>query len=341
MKRVLLLITICSLSFCTSYCQLYISVNKFIASLDSTQKAMAVYSFDNEERYNFHFFPKDNRKGLMFNDMNVVQKKAAWQMINAFLSDNAVKKVGNIMEMEKVLKQQENRKDDDHTRDPGKYFITIFGVPGKSTIWGWRLEGHHITFNFSSQGNKLLSGSPGFMGSNPSIVESGPLKGRQILKEEADNGFHFLHSLSSSQLSEALVDTTAPGEIITFVNRKVLDINPAGIKYSRLKNVQQQELLLLIRLYVNRYTKLLADKILKEIEAADLNKISFAWAGYTKQQLGKPHYYRIQGPTFIIEYDNSQNNANHVHTVFRDLNNDFGGDELMEHYKSSHSVQSK
>lgn len=324
-------------SITSSYCQYQVkSAIKFISTLDSAQKARALYPFDNDERFNFHFFPKDDRKGLMFNDMGPVQKDAALALMNSSLSDNAIKKIGNIMQLESVLKAQENRKTDDHYRDPGKYYVTIFGIPGSGTTWGWRLEGHHITFNFSSKNGTLISGTPGFLGTNPAIVQTGPKKGTQVLKEEADRGFALLHTFSKDQLKQSLVDTLAPKEIITFINRKVMDINPHGIKYGDLNAKQQEQLLQLIRLYINRYTKLLADKMLKEIQSAGLENLSFAWAGYTEPVIGKPHYYRIQGPTIIIEYDNSQNNANHVHSVVRDIKNDFGSDLLLDHYKTSH-----
>jgi hypothetical protein len=145
-----------------------------------------------------------------------------------------------------------------------------------------------------------------------------------------------LHALSNTQLPKAVIDTTAPNEIITFVSRVAMIELPAGIRYTELNTSQQQQLLQLIGVYVHRYTKLFADAMLKEIQDAGLENLRFAWAGAQDPQIGKPHYYRIQGPTIIIEYDNSQNYANHVHSVVRDLNHDFGGDVLLEHYKASH-----
>ncbi|HEX8277780.1 MAG TPA: DUF3500 domain-containing protein, partial [Segetibacter sp.] len=242
-----------------------------------------------------------------------------------------------IMELENVLKQIENRKADDHYRDPGKYNVTIFGLPGNNTTWGWRFEGHHICFNFSAKDKKLVSGTPGFFGANPATVRTGPHKGLQVLKEETEKGFTLLHSFTKEQLKKAIIDTTAPGDIITFINRKAMIDNPAGVLYSEMTTTQQEQLLQLIKVYVHRYTKLYADEMLKEIQQAGLNNLRFAWAGFTEPDAGKANYYRIQGPTIIIEYDNSQNNANHIHSVLRDLKNDFGGDLLLEHYKSGHS----
>ena len=321
----------------TSFAQTNVQrANNFISLLNSAQKEKALFPFDTEERFNFHFFPKDDRKGLIIRDMDPSQRSAAMLLFKSCISDNAVKKIGDIMELEKVLMVVEKRKPDDHFRDPEKYYVSIFGIPAEGNIWGWRLEGHHITFNFSSKGNQLISGTPGFLGTNPGIVQDGPQKGKQVLKEESDRGFALLHSFTKVQMEKVLIDTTAPNEIITFVSRKALGIKPAGIWYGQMNKHQQEGFLQLLRLYIDRYTKLLADKMLKEIQAAGLENLSFAWAGAKEPMIGKPHYYRIEGPTIIIEYDNSQNNANHVHSVIRDLKNDFGGDELLEHYKTSH-----
>lgn len=317
--------------------QMVAAAKAFINTLDSSQKALALFPFDTDERYNFHFFPIENRKGISFNELTSLQKQAAKSLIKTCLSDEATKKVDEIMQLENVLKEIENRKADDHFRDPGKYNMTIFGLPSNNTTWGWRFEGHHICFNFSARDKKLVSGTPGFFGANPAIVRSGPYKGLQVLKEETEAGFALLHSLSGEQLKKAMIDTTAPGDIITFVNRKAMIEHPAGVLYAEMTTSQQQQLLKLISIYVQRNTKLFADEMLKDIQQAGLNNLRFAWAGFTEPDAGRPYYYRVQGPSIIVEYDNTQNNANHVHSVLRDLKNDFGGDLLLEHYKADHS----
>lgn len=316
------------------------AAKEFINTLDSSQKVIALYPFDADERYNFHFVPMENRKGISFNDLSSSQKQAAKDLIKTCLSENAAKKVNQIMELENVLKHIEDRKADDHYRDPGKYNLTIFGIPADNTTWGWRFEGHHICFNFSAKDKKLVSGTPGFFGANPAVVRSGPHKGLQVLKEETETGFALLHSLTKEELKKAIIDTTAPGDILTFASRKAIIENPAGILYSEMNPKQQEQLLGLINVYVHRYTKLFADEMLKEIQRAGLKNLRFAWAGYNQPDAARPYYYRIQGPTIIIEYDNSQNNANHVHSVLRDLKNDFGGDLLLEHYKTDHASHS-
>jgi hypothetical protein len=180
----------------------------------------------------------------------------------------------------------------------------------------------------------LVSGTPGFIGSNPAVVLSGPEKGLEILKDETQLGFNLLHSLNADQKQKAVMSVKAPGDIITASDRKAMIENPQGILYSGLNSQQQKLFMQLLSLYIHRYTATFASTMMKELEDAGMSNLRFAWAGDEQPGVGHPHYYRIQGPTIIIEYDNTQNNANHIHTVVRDLKNDFGGDLLLEHYKN-------
>jgi hypothetical protein len=311
------------------------SAQHFLHSLSREQRAKAQFPFDAEERYNWHYIPKDDRKGIPIGDLDEGQKKAAFELLHTALSDDAYTKATSIIQLEPVLKAIENRPADDHYRDPNKYYFTVFGNPSADSVWGWRLEGHHVSLNFSSENNEVVSGTPGFFGSNPAIVLSGPEKGKQILKDETELGANLLHALTDDQLKEAVISEEAPGEIFTTNSRKAMISNPQGILYTKLNESQKKLFMQLLSLYIHRYTKLFAATMMKEIETAGLNNLRFAWAGKHQPGPGNPCYYRIQGPGIIIEYDNTQNNANHVHTVIRDLNNDFGGDELMEHYKHS------
>ena len=312
------------------------AADKFISLLDTAQHTKTVYPFGSEERYSFHYFPINDRKGLPLDEMTEKQKTAAFDLMKTSLSSTTIKKVKEIIDLENILKELEHRKPEDHFRDPGKYYLAIFGIPADSTIWGWRFEGHHVSFNFSASDNKLVSGTPGFLGSNPAVVPEGPKKGQEVLKEERTWAFSLLRHLTAEQLHKAIIDTAAPGEIITGINRKAMIEHPVGLKFPEMSKTQQQELLKLISLYIHRYKKDFADNMLREIQHAGLDNLYFAWAGQTQSGIGHPHYYRIQGPTLIIEYDNTQNNANHVHTVVRDLLHDYGGDMLLEHYHSGH-----
>lgn len=314
--------------------QIAAAATTFLSSLSDEQKAKAQFVFTDEERYNWHFIPKE-RKGIRVGDLNEAQLKSAMGLLKASVSDECYSKAAAIIQLENVLREVENRAASDMYRSPTNYCFSVFGKPGTDSIWGWRLEGHHISLNFSTANNQIISGTPGFLGSNPAIVLAGPEKGMQVLKDETDLGLSLVKSLDEAQLKKAIISKEAPADIITSASRKAMIENPQGVFYKELNAEQQKKMMQLLSLYIHRYTKLFAKNMMDEITAADINKLQFAWAGELQTGPGHPHYYRIQGPTIIIEYDNTQNNANHVHSVLRDLYHDFGGDELLEHYKSS------
>jgi hypothetical protein len=303
---------------------------RFLQGLSTSQKAQAQFSFTDEERYHWNYVPTE-RKGLPLKDLTNEQYQMAMEMLRSVLSDTGYAKTKAIIELENVLKEVENRSAADHYRDPGKYYVSVFGNPQADSLWGWRFEGHHVAFNFTAGEKGLVSGTPGFLGANPAVVQTGPQKGKEVLKEETARGFELLHSFTEEQRKKAILSSEAPGEIMTANSRKAMLEKPEGILYNELNSRQQALLLQLLRLYLERYKQAVAAAMMKEVEAAGLATLRFAWAGAEQPGIGHPHYYRIQGPTLIIEYDNTQNNANHVHTVVRDLKNDFG-DQLLDHY---------
>ncbi len=307
------------------------AANEFLQTLTGEQRSAIQFDFDANERYNWHYIPK-SRKGLPLKELSETQRQSALKLLHTALSDTGFKKTTAIMQLEGILRDAEGRSTGDTYRDPSKYYFSVFGNPATDSIWGWRLEGHHISFNFSAKNNELVSGTPGFLGTNPAIVLSGPEKGKQILENETELGFSLIQSLDADQARKAIISDEAPSEIITAADRKAMIEHPQGILYSDLNSLQQKMFIELLSVYIHRYTRLFALIMMKEIEATGLDKLRFAWAGAQQPGIGHPHYYRIQGPTIIIEYDNTQNNANHVHTVVRDLKNDFGGDELLDHY---------
>src|SRR5690348_7607785 len=253
-----------------------------------------------------------------------------------YLSDTAFWQTKEIIQLEVVLKELEKRQKDDRYRDTGNYTFLFFGKPSDTSIWGWRFEGHHISFNFSTANNKIVAGTPGFMGANPAVVLTGPQKGEEVLKNETELGFELIRSFTAEQFQKAVISNEVPTEIVTSNSRKAMIENPQGVLFSEMNSDQQKIFLQLLSVYVNRYTKHFAADMMHEIEDAGLNNLRFAWSGSKEYVIGNPYYYRIQGPTIIIELDNTQNNVNHVHTVICDLKHDFGGDELLEHYKEYH-----
>jgi len=216
-------------------------------------------------------------------------------------------------------------------RDPERYFFSIFGTPSTRGSWGWRVEGHHISLHFTVVNGRLVAGAPTFFGANPAEVRVGPKKGLRVLGAEEDAARALLESLDSSQRTMAMINGVAPNDIVTLAKVKVDPLSPVGIPASALNSNQRA----LLRKLVGVYTDFMADDIaadrLAKIEQAGWDKVAFAWAG--PLQRGEKHYYRVQGPTFLIEYDNTQNDGNHIHSVWRDFNGDFGEDLLREHVR--------
>src|SRR5688572_23046682 len=226
----------------------------FLQTLSEKQKAKTQFGFNEEERYNWNYVPR-SRKGLTLNEMSDQQMKSAFALLRTALSDTGFNKTHSIIQLENVLRQVENRSSNDTHRDPGNYSFSIFGNPATDAIWGWRLEGHHIAFNFSSEDNRLVSGTPGFLGSNPGIVLSGSEKGKYILKDETELGFALLHSLNKVQKDKAIISNEAPGEILTAASRHAMINDPQGILYNELESGQQKIFLQLLSIYIHRYTQ--------------------------------------------------------------------------------------
>ncbi|WP_339923491.1 DUF3500 domain-containing protein [uncultured Cyclobacterium sp.] len=309
--------------------------NKFIESLSPELKKQASFPFDHSERFNWHFVPRE-RNGPTFHDFNQTQTTNALNLMRASLGTSGQEKAAAIIELENVLRAVENRPENDTYRDPLNYHFSVFGQPSADKAWGWRLEGHHLSLNFSSAKGTITSSTPSFMGSNPGIVLEGPHRNRQVLGDETNVGFQLLHSLNEPQKKQAVFANKAPADIITSNDRKAKILDQSGIKGSNLQPNQLALLKELVEVYLSRYTAEYHAALLKRIENHGWENMSFAWAGAETNSVGHPHYYSIQGAGLLIEYDNVQNNANHVHAVVRDLQNDFGGDLLQSHYLEDH-----
>jgi len=310
---------------------------QFLNSLDTELKSKTIFDLDDEERLNFNFVPII-RKGPTFHDFNDEQKEAAMALLRASLGKEGFRKTNEIIALENVLLELEGGKfkmpDGSPGRDALNYHFCVFNDPATQQFWGWRFEGHHISFNFVASKGKIVASTPSFLGSNPAIVREGPQKGKEVLKLETQLGFAMVNSLSKEQLAKALFSEKAPREILTS-NKKVVDnLEPQGISYADLTKDQKEALVKLLIVYLDNYESGFSQSLMDKINATGMDQLSFAWGGSLVP--GKGHYYRIQSPVILIEYDNTQNNANHVHTAVRDLTNDFGRDLLKEHYKESH-----
>jgi len=307
------------------------AADAFLASLSSDQRARATFAFDDEQRLDWHFIPRP-RKGLPFKDLDPVQRLLGQALLGAGLGQRGLIRAATIMSLDAVLRELEQGKGP--ARDPEMYFLSIFGDALSSKPWGWRLEGHHVALNFTMLDGKTIGSTPAFLGANPAEVLQGPRKGLRALAPEEDLARMLIKSLDDKQRAEAVVSQSAPSDILSTNLRKAEPLKPAGLQTSKLGQKQQEVLMTLLTEYGSRHAPDIAAARLDRVRAAGVGQIFFAWAGGFEK--GQGHYYRIQGPSFLVEYDNTQNNANHIHTVWRDFGSDFGADLLGMHYKQDH-----
>lgn len=307
------------------------AAKKFLGSLSPELRAKATFEFKDDERLNWHFIPKE-RKGLTLKEMEPAQRELALALLATGLSHQGYAKATNIMSLENVLAALEgpNRK---FPRDPLLYHVHVFGQPNPKGTWGWRIEGHHFSANFTIVNGELFSATPSFMGTNPAEVRTGPRTGVRVLAAEEDLGRSLIQSMSEAQRQDTIFTNVALKEIVTEAKRKVEPLPTIGINYTKLTPAQKGILIKLITEYVQRVRPELSKLDMAKIEKAGLNNLQFAWAGGLEK--GQGHYYRVQGPTFLLEYDNTQNDNNHVHAAWRDFTRDFGADLLAEHYRDT------
>jgi hypothetical protein len=302
----------------------------FVNSLTPAQRAQATFQFQDQERLNWHYIPRD-RKGLSLLDMTPEQKQVAHALLAAGLSQQGYIKTVSIMSLDEVLKIMEAGKGPH--RDPEGYFFSVFGEPSATGTWGYRIEGHHVSQNFTIVNGKV-QGAPSFFGTNPAEIREGPRKGLRILVREEDLGRQLVKSLTADQTKVAIVSKDAPMEILTEASRKAaLKGQPSGLQASNMTSSQRAILQSLLDEYCQNMTDQIDQTREDQIKKAGDN-VYFAWAG--GEEPGQGHYYRIQSPSFLVEFDNTQDNANHIHSVWRDFEGDFGLDLLKEHYQSSH-----
>ena len=299
---------------------------KFLDSLNDEQEAAVRFPFDGEDRFDWHFIPRE-RKGVALKMMTGSQRAAALDLVRTGLSEDGFTKAEIIRQLEQILFNQEGRA----IRDPDLYFFMVFGEPGANNTWGWRYEGHHISQNWTIVNGSTIAATPQFFGSNPAEVRDGPREGLRVLGSEEDQARALLGSLNESQRAAAKLSDEAPSDSLTHAQQTVTLLEDFGVAHRDLDADQQAALWSIIEEYASAQPAPVAEKRLAAVHHTGLDGIRFAWMGGESQ--GEPHYYRIQGPTFLIEYDNTQGNANHVHSVWRDFNGDFGRDLLAAHYR--------
>jgi hypothetical protein len=301
----------------------------FLGALTAEQRAKAAFDFADAERLNWHFVPR-TRRGLPLKEMTAPQREAARTLLRTGVGQRGLVKVDAIISLEQVLRDMGGNP---AQRDPDLYFFSVFGTPSGDAAWGWRLEGHHLSVNFTVVAGQPVATAPAFFGANPARVPSGPREGFRALAAEEDLARELITALRPDQRERAIIAADAPRDIITGNANDIDPLSPAGIAAT---DMDAQQSALLVRL-LDEYLAHMADDIAAErrarLQQTDFSRVTFAWAGAT--EVGQPHYYRIQGPSFLVEFDNTQNNANHIHSVWRDFNGDFGRDLLREHYAAA------
>jgi hypothetical protein len=347
------------------------TANRFLAALDEPQLAKAKFDFAADDRFKFKFTPGD-RTGLPLKEMGQHQRDLVYAMMAATLSQRGFIKASTIMSLEEILRVAEGAARgaggagggggagrggqggggqgrgggqgaqggqarggfQPIVRDPELYYVSVFGQPSMSGTWGWKVEGHHVAVNITMNNGKIVSGTPTFLGSNPAEVRDGPRKGLRVLAREEDLARDLLMALDANQKKTAVFEAKALPDIVTGENREAKMGAPVGLQASKMNSKQVQMLTALLEEYAYRLSPDVAAEMMNQIKKDGIGKLYFAWAGSEKR--GDAHYYRVQGPDFVVEYDNTQNQANHIHSVWRDLKNDFGVDTLRQHYKTAH-----
>lgn len=304
--------------------QVQLAAEKFLVSLSPEQKKVATFELKDDERENWHYVPMD-RAGVRLDALDGTQQAAAHNLLGQSLSAQGHATAKEVMALEAMLYEESGKSE---FRNPGKYTVAIFGSPSAESPWGWRFEGHHLSLNFTILDEKVALTTPFFFGTNPAEVREGERKGLRPLGSVEDTARKLARRLHGEGLHVRFTNK-APDEIITGQERAAQKLPAEGVPFSALDKESQAEFLALVRLIAASQK----GEFLK-VSAEDLSAASLAWAGEFEK--GAAHYFRIQTPKFLIEYANTQNNANHAHLVWRDFDSDFGRDVLREHLLHDH-----
>jgi hypothetical protein len=323
------------------------AAQRYLDSLDAPRRKATTFAFEDQERFRWNYRPDGFfidgatfwHEGLRLINMTPDQQQAALALLDSGVSARTADRARAIMALETYLREQERevpRWVPHVVRDPELYAFSIFGEPGGKAPWAWRAGGHHIGFHVTVIDGELVATTPFFLGANPAIVRHGTRDlGLRTLPEEEDMGRAFLKSLAPERKQVAIVSPTSPNDILTDTYRPANPaVPPRGLAFASMSGEERSRLVSLIQLYVGRATDEVAANEWQKIEAAGLDSITFAWMG--SEEFRQGHYYAIKGPTFLIEYDNTQDDATHIHSVWRDFTNDWGEDLLAAHYVAEH-----
>jgi hypothetical protein len=306
------------------------AASAFLASLPEGLRKETRYPLDSGERHDWHFVPR-SRNGASLLKLDDAQAELLGPLLATALSPEGLVMARGVIKHENLLREVETASGIDASRrDPGLYYTTIYGEPSVKTPWAWRFEGHHLSLNVTQAPGHPPAIGPVFIGANPATVPAGPQSGFRLLAAEEDLARALITMLPDARRQTATIRDTAFADIVTGNDREV-KLELEGLEASAMSAREQQALRELIGLYAARFVGEAGRDILARMDQAGFGKVRFAWAGGVEP--GQPHYYRVHGPSLLIEYDNTQNGANHIHTVYRDLQRDFGGDLLRAHYR--------
>ena len=303
-----------------------IAAEALMKGIDDKQKEALMAPMNDKERENFRYTPRD-RSGLFYKELDAKQREAVFALLKTAMSEKGLLKAKQVMMLEGILAKLVNRPE---FRDPEKYWVAVFGTPGDAKGWGWKFEGHHLSLNFTIVGDKVAL-TPSFYGSNPGEVREGEHKGLRVLADEEDVAKDLVQALLKRGVKEVIYTDKPPKEILTKEKRKADPMKPEGISAAKMNQSEQAILFQLLEVYLHRYRQELAEDELQVIIKGGMDKLHFGWAGSLEK--GEAWYYRVQGPSFLMEAANSQNDANHVHAVWRKFDGDFGRDILGDHFK--------
>jgi hypothetical protein len=305
------------------------AATQFHAALDERQRAQVSFAFEDAERFDWHYTPR-SRKGLALGAMSPVQRELALALVRTGLSEAGYAKVAGVIALEGVLRELEGT-----YRDPGLYFVTLFGQPGAAGAWALRMEGHHLSLHFTFLNGAVIATTPMFFGANPAEIQAGPRKGDRLFAAEEDAAVKLLNSLDPGQRVQAVISASTYGDIVSGNARELDPARPEGLAARNLDEGQRRVLMQLVAAFAQTLRPELSAQRLARVEEGGLGGITFAWAGRTPPagDARGPYYFRIQGPLFLIEFDRTQGRGNHAHAVWRDYRNDWGRDALREHYR--------
>lgn len=303
------------------------ATRRFLDSLDGPQREAVVHPItDDELRHRWAYTPGE-RPGLVLGELLRPSRKAVHGMLATVLSPHAYAQAAAVMALEDVLDHREGGHRDRHN---GDFWTALFGTSGGSSPWGWRVEGHHLSVSVVVADGRV-SATPFFLGANPArVTYRGRVVG-QPLRLEEELARELLERMGPTARRLAIVSDTPPHDIRSGNSPRVGAVEPVGVTPSQLGKSAGELLIGIVRFYLDRLAYELADE---EFQRVDPERLHFSWEGSTRR--GEGHYYRIQGPDLLIEYDNTANEANHAHTVWRRHSGDFGDDLLAAHFAGVH-----